>query len=157
MSCWDGHVFVVVYATMRNLGKGEALVMAAGRTLGRTLEIKQLDVCDEISIRACVDSLPDRRVDILSQSLSSRLIRCDLLRPHGSLCSPSQQRWDGSNWTHRVSDNGRDEDGDGHQLLWAGEAGEGNPPRYEEEKERTHCCRQQRDGNPRWVVSFRSP
>lgn len=71
MSCRDGHVFVAVYATMRNLGKGEALVMAAGRTLGRTLEIKQLDVCDEISIRACVDSLPDRRVDILSQSRSS--------------------------------------------------------------------------------------
>lgn len=59
--------YVVVYATMRNLSKGEALVEAAGRTLGRTLEIKQLDVCDEDSIKACVDSLPERRVDILSQ------------------------------------------------------------------------------------------
>lgn len=56
---------------MRNLSKGEALVKAADRTLGRTLEIKQLDVCDEDSIRACVDSLPDRRVDVLSQSTSS--------------------------------------------------------------------------------------
>lgn len=55
---------------MRNLSKGEALVKAAGRTLGRTLEIKQLDVCDEDSIRACVDSLPDRRVDILSKLTS---------------------------------------------------------------------------------------
>lgn len=52
---------------MRNLGKGEALVEAAGRTLGRTLEIKQLDVCDEDSIKACVDSLPERRVDILGK------------------------------------------------------------------------------------------
>lgn len=52
---------------MRNVGKGEALVEAAGRTLGRTLEIKQLDVCDEDSIKACVDSLPERRVDILSK------------------------------------------------------------------------------------------
>ncbi len=53
---------------MRNLSKGTALVEAAGRTLGRTLEIKQLDVCDEDSIKACVDSLPERRVDILSKS-----------------------------------------------------------------------------------------
>lgn len=60
--------FVIVYATMRNLSKGEALVEAAGRTLGRTLEIKQLDVCDENSIKECVDSLPERRVDILSTS-----------------------------------------------------------------------------------------
>ncbi len=55
---------------MRNLSKGEALVEAAGRTLGRTLEIKQLDVCDEDSIKACVDSLPERRVDILSKPTS---------------------------------------------------------------------------------------
>lgn len=52
---------------MRNLSKGEALIEAAGRTLGRTLEIKQLDVCNEESIRACVDSLPEKRVDILSK------------------------------------------------------------------------------------------
>lgn len=56
-----------VYATMRNLSKAEALVEEAGRSLGRTLEIKQLDVCDEDSIKACVDSLPERRVDILSK------------------------------------------------------------------------------------------
>lgn len=52
---------------MRNLSKSKALVEAAGRTLGRTLEIKQLDVCDGNSIKACVDSLPERRVDILSK------------------------------------------------------------------------------------------
>lgn len=60
---------LAVYATMRNLAKKEALVEAAGCTLGRTLEIKQLDVCDENSIKACVKSLP--RVDILS-----KIIRC---------------------------------------------------------------------------------
>lgn len=59
---------LVVYATMRNVSRGGPLVEAAGRTLGRTLEIKQLDVCDENSIKACVDSLPERRVDILSKS-----------------------------------------------------------------------------------------
>lgn len=52
---------------MRNLGKAEPLVEAADRTLGRTLELKQLDVCSEESIKACVDSLPERRVDILSK------------------------------------------------------------------------------------------
>ncbi|KAL2090021.1 hypothetical protein ACEWY4_014709 [Coilia grayii] len=55
----------MVYATMRKLSNGEALVEAAGKALGRTLEIKQLDVCDEESIKACVESLPQRRVDIL--------------------------------------------------------------------------------------------
>ncbi|KAI7807662.1 hypothetical protein IRJ41_008259 [Triplophysa rosa] len=64
----------LVYATMRNLTKGAALVEAAGRTLGRTLEIKQLDVCDETSIKACVDSLPVRRVDILISNAGLGLI-----------------------------------------------------------------------------------
>ncbi|KAJ7395301.1 Retinol dehydrogenase 8 [Pitangus sulphuratus] len=44
-----------VYATMRNLAKKEPLEEAAGRRLGKTLEIKQLDVCDEQSIKACVN------------------------------------------------------------------------------------------------------
>lgn len=73
--CW-----FVVYATMRNVSKGEALVEAAGRALGRTLEIKQLDVCDEDSIKACVDSLPERRVDILSKS-----------KPFGSMLAENRQ------------------------------------------------------------------
>ncbi|KAG7237146.1 hypothetical protein INR49_032758, partial [Caranx melampygus] len=64
----------MVYATMRNLSKGGPLVEAAGRTLGRTLEIKQLDVCDENSIKACVDSLPERRVDILISNAGMGLI-----------------------------------------------------------------------------------
>ncbi|XP_051930144.1 retinol dehydrogenase 8 isoform X1 [Hippocampus zosterae] len=64
----------MVYATMRNVSKGEALVEAAGRCLGRTLEIKQLDVCDETSIRACVDSLPQRRVDVLVSNAGMGLI-----------------------------------------------------------------------------------
>jgi len=54
-----------VVATMRDLGKREALERAAGDALNRTLEIKQLDACSEDSIRECVNSLPDRRVDVL--------------------------------------------------------------------------------------------
>ncbi|KAM6042650.1 retinol dehydrogenase 8-like isoform 1-T1 [Theristicus caerulescens] len=54
-----------VIATMRNVGRSGALAAAAGPALGRTLEIKQLDVCDEGSIRACLDSIPGRHVDVL--------------------------------------------------------------------------------------------
>ncbi|XP_074512475.1 retinol dehydrogenase 8 isoform X2 [Sebastes fasciatus] len=54
-----------VVATMRDLGKRGPLEEAAGDSLNKTLEIKQLDACCEASIRECVDSLPDRRVDVL--------------------------------------------------------------------------------------------
>ncbi|NXD69464.1 RDH8 dehydrogenase, partial [Eolophus roseicapillus] len=63
-----------VYATMRNLAKKEPLEEAAGRRLGKTLEIKQLDVCDEQSIKACVNSIPDRRIDILGNNAGMGLI-----------------------------------------------------------------------------------
>ncbi|KAK2541489.1 retinol dehydrogenase 8 [Columba livia] len=56
-----------VYATMRNLAKKEPLEEAAGDRLGKTLEIKQLDVCDEQSIKTCVNSIPDRRIDVLGK------------------------------------------------------------------------------------------
>ncbi|XP_071773001.1 retinol dehydrogenase 8 [Centroberyx gerrardi] len=54
-----------VVATMRDLGRREPLEKAAGDSLNKTLEIKQLDACCEDSIRECVNSLPDRRVDVL--------------------------------------------------------------------------------------------
>lgn len=56
---------------MRNVGRSEALAAAAGPALGRTLEIKQLDVCDEGSIRACLDSIPGRHVDVLGEPRGS--------------------------------------------------------------------------------------
>ncbi|KAG9278990.1 retinol dehydrogenase 8 [Astyanax mexicanus] len=54
-----------VVATMRDLEKRGALERAAGDTLSRTLEIRPLDVCCEDSIRECVNSMPERRVDVL--------------------------------------------------------------------------------------------
>ncbi|NWX51056.1 RDH8 dehydrogenase, partial [Steatornis caripensis] len=63
-----------VYATMRNLAKKEPLEEAAGCTLGKTLEIKQLDVCDERSIKTCVNSIPDRRIDVLGNNAGMGLI-----------------------------------------------------------------------------------
>uniref|UniRef100_A0A7N8WXE0 Retinol dehydrogenase n=1 Tax=Mastacembelus armatus TaxID=205130 RepID=A0A7N8WXE0_9TELE len=54
-----------VVATMRDLGKRGPLEKAAGDSLNKTLEIKQLDACCEASIKECVNSLPDRCVDVL--------------------------------------------------------------------------------------------
>ncbi|XP_026111847.1 retinol dehydrogenase 8-like [Carassius auratus] len=54
-----------VVATMRDLDKREALERAAGKSLNRSLEIRQLDATCEDSIRECVNSLPDRQVDVL--------------------------------------------------------------------------------------------
>nr|XP_009298064.1 retinol dehydrogenase 8-like isoform X2 [Danio rerio] len=50
---------------MRDLDRREALERAAGETLNRSLEIRQLDATCEDSIRDCVNSLPDRQVDVL--------------------------------------------------------------------------------------------
>jgi len=61
---------------MRNLAKKEPLEEAAGRRLGKTLEIKQLDVCDEQSIKTCVNSIPDRRIDVLGK-YGMRILRTD--------------------------------------------------------------------------------
>ncbi|XP_054859881.1 retinol dehydrogenase 8-like [Eublepharis macularius] len=54
-----------VFATMRNLEKRKALEKEAGPVLDNTLEIKELDVSSEESIRRCVDSIPQRKVDVL--------------------------------------------------------------------------------------------
>uniref|UniRef100_A0A671QZS8 Zmp:0000001048 n=1 Tax=Sinocyclocheilus anshuiensis TaxID=1608454 RepID=A0A671QZS8_9TELE len=54
-----------VVATMRDLDKREALERAAGESLNRSLEIRQLDATCEDSIRECVNSLPNQQVDVL--------------------------------------------------------------------------------------------
>lgn len=58
---------VPVIATIRNIAKKEKLEAAAGTALNRTLEIKQLDVRDEKSICSCINSIPNRQIDILSK------------------------------------------------------------------------------------------
>ncbi|XP_069809065.1 retinol dehydrogenase 8-like [Dendropsophus ebraccatus] len=63
-----------VIATMRNLAKRKALEEAAGDALNRTLEIKELDVRCEDSIRDCVNSVPERRIDILINNAGVGLI-----------------------------------------------------------------------------------
>ncbi|KAI4875008.1 hypothetical protein NFI96_001073 [Prochilodus magdalenae] len=63
-----------VVATMRDMEKRGALERAAGETLSKTLEIRQLDVCCESSIRECVNSLPGRRVDVLVSNAGMGMI-----------------------------------------------------------------------------------
>ncbi|XP_039626287.1 retinol dehydrogenase 8 [Polypterus senegalus] len=54
-----------VIATMRNLEKRKGLEEAAGEAMNKTLEIRELDVCSEESIKECVNSIPGRQVDVL--------------------------------------------------------------------------------------------
>ncbi|XP_051894328.1 retinol dehydrogenase 8-like [Pristis pectinata] len=63
-----------VYATMRNLKKREALEEAAGEAGEGTLHIRQLDVCDEESIQNCLNSIPERHIDILINNAGIGLI-----------------------------------------------------------------------------------
>ncbi|XP_053247636.1 retinol dehydrogenase 8-like [Podarcis raffonei] len=63
-----------VYATMRDLAKQDKLIEAAGNTVGNTLEIKQLDVCSDESIKMCVSSIPGRRIDVLGNNAGMGLI-----------------------------------------------------------------------------------
>ncbi|KAG8130015.1 hypothetical protein E2320_016858, partial [Naja naja] len=63
-----------VFATMRNLEKSEALKEQAGPALDKMLEIKELDVTSEDSIRRCVNSIPQRRVDVLVNNAGFGLI-----------------------------------------------------------------------------------
>ncbi|XP_043955541.1 retinol dehydrogenase 8 [Gambusia affinis] len=54
-----------VVATMRDLDKRGPLEKAAGDLLNKTLVIKKLDACCEESIKECINSIPNRQVDVL--------------------------------------------------------------------------------------------
>ncbi|PWA17722.1 hypothetical protein CCH79_00008164 [Gambusia affinis] len=53
-------------ATMRDLDKRGPLEKAAGDLLNKTLVIKKLDACCEESIKECINSIPNRQVDVLA-------------------------------------------------------------------------------------------
>ncbi|KAG9488506.1 retinol dehydrogenase 8 [Eleutherodactylus coqui] len=54
-----------VFATMRDLKKSGKLEAEAGETLNKTLEIRQLDVNSEESVKKCIAELPGQTVDVL--------------------------------------------------------------------------------------------
>ncbi|XP_060108531.1 retinol dehydrogenase 8 [Heteronotia binoei] len=63
-----------VIATMRDLRKKEKLEEAAGNTLNKTLFIQRLDVCSDESVAECVNSLPEKRVDVLVNNAGVGLV-----------------------------------------------------------------------------------
>ncbi|XP_035253504.1 retinol dehydrogenase 8a isoform X1 [Anguilla anguilla] len=54
-----------VVATMRDLKRKDKLLEAAGDAYGKTLTLQTLDVCSDESVKQCVNSVKDRRVDVL--------------------------------------------------------------------------------------------
>ncbi|XP_025059782.1 retinol dehydrogenase 8-like isoform X2 [Alligator sinensis] len=63
-----------VVATMRDLGRRGELETRAGTALGHTLEIRQLDVDCEESVRRCVEAIPQQRVDVLVSNAGRGLV-----------------------------------------------------------------------------------
>uniref|UniRef100_UPI0037E80471 retinol dehydrogenase 8-like n=1 Tax=Semicossyphus pulcher TaxID=241346 RepID=UPI0037E80471 len=54
-----------VIATMRDLKRKDKLVEAAGDTYEKTLFLAVLDVCNEESVKQCIDGIKDRHVDVV--------------------------------------------------------------------------------------------
>lgn len=52
---------------MRDLKKKDKLLEAAGDAYGKTLMLLPLDVCNDESVRQCINSVKDRHIDILSE------------------------------------------------------------------------------------------
>ncbi|KAM4887023.1 retinol dehydrogenase 8 [Thomomys bottae] len=63
-----------VVATMRDLGKKEALEASAGGTLGKTLTVAQLDVCNDDSVAQCLSLIPGGDVDVLVSNAGVGLV-----------------------------------------------------------------------------------
>lgn len=52
---------------MRDLRKKDKLEAAAGDTLNQTLTIQRLDVCSDESVAECINSLPEKQLDVLGR------------------------------------------------------------------------------------------
>uniref|UniRef100_A0A670YX79 Ketoreductase domain-containing protein n=1 Tax=Pseudonaja textilis TaxID=8673 RepID=A0A670YX79_PSETE len=63
-----------VIATMRDLRKKDKLEVAAGDTLNQTLTIRRLDVCSDESVAECINSLPEKQLDVLVNNAGVGLI-----------------------------------------------------------------------------------
>ncbi|XP_051559124.1 retinol dehydrogenase 8-like [Myxocyprinus asiaticus] len=63
-----------VIATMRDLNRKDKLVEMAGDTYGKTLTVLTLDVCSDESVKQCINSVKDRRIDILINNAGIGLV-----------------------------------------------------------------------------------
>lgn len=63
-----GHTLSPVYATMRDLAKGERLLERLGGCCPDTLEVLQLDVTDPGSLAAAAQRLQGQRLDVLGMA-----------------------------------------------------------------------------------------
>lgn len=59
-----------VYATMRDLAKGERLLERLGGCCPDTLELLQLDVTDPCSLAAAAQRVQGQQLDVLGMALS---------------------------------------------------------------------------------------
>lgn len=66
---------------MRDLRKKDNLEAAAGDTLNQTLTIQRLDVCSDESVAECINSLPEKQLDVLGRCSGGKVfyIGCGLL------------------------------------------------------------------------------
>lgn len=64
-----GHTLSPVYATMRDLAKGERLLERLGGCCPDTLEVLQLDVTDPCSLAAAAQRVQGQRLDVLGMAL----------------------------------------------------------------------------------------
>lgn len=64
-----GHALSPVYATMRDLAKGERLLERLGGCCPDTLEVLQLDVTDPCSLAAAAQRVQGQRLDVLGMAL----------------------------------------------------------------------------------------
>ena len=53
---------------MRDLKRKDKLVEAAGDVYWKTLSLAVLDVCNDESVKQCINGIKDRHVDVLSKS-----------------------------------------------------------------------------------------
>ncbi|XP_060910976.1 retinol dehydrogenase 8-like [Labrus mixtus] len=63
-----------VIATMRDLKRKDKLVEAAGDAYGETLSLAVLDVCNDESVKQCIDGIKDRHVDVLINNAGIGLV-----------------------------------------------------------------------------------
>ncbi|KAF6307041.1 retinol dehydrogenase 8 [Rhinolophus ferrumequinum] len=63
-----------VVATMRDLGKKGTLEAAAGKALGQTLTVAQMDVCSDESVAECLSCIQGGEVDVLVNNAGVGLV-----------------------------------------------------------------------------------